>query len=210
MIVIWDTWPKNIIYASIYNGLLDNFWKMFCSNIPKKTLKFSLKRKCRERIWNNNMLLLSTEDTNEPLVSQKHSYNHHSILMRIWNFQNLFDLLKYTHSKKWPLILLSGSRCSRQKSNLKNRDNPEQMRWGHFMSNNPIKNQFGTHLFRCSWNLALGRSFHNFKPLHTNNIKIKRLTDILRSALIFLFQSASRWDCIQSSSNITANGILDS
>lgn len=45
------------------------------------------------------------------------------------------------------------------------------------------------------------RSFHNFKPLQTNNLEIRRTTDSLNPALIFSYQTSSDWVCVQPSSN---------
>jgi hypothetical protein len=45
------------------------------------------------------------------------------------------------------------------------------------------------------------RSFHHFKPLHSNNIEIKRTTDSPNPAVIFSFQNSSGWVCVQPSLN---------
>ena len=45
------------------------------------------------------------------------------------------------------------------------------------------------------------RSFHYFKPLNTNEIELRRTTDIPNPTLIFSFDSAMDWVCIQPSLN---------
>ena len=45
------------------------------------------------------------------------------------------------------------------------------------------------------------RSYHSFKPLNTNEIEIRRTTDSPDPTLMFSFDSATDWVCIQPSLN---------